>query len=60
MSKVVRLDARRPRLTEDGFPTFVKIVDGMPVECVDVDALSPSERARWWAIQERKPGGAKP
>jgi hypothetical protein len=26
------------------FPTFIKMVDGKPVECVDVDSLTPAQR----------------
>lgn len=53
--KVVRLDDHRKRLDEDGFPVFNKVLDdGTVAECIDVDALTPSERARFWRLQDAK------
>lgn len=35
---------RRP----DEYPTFTKVVDGETFECVDVDALSPRQREKFF------------
>lgn len=35
-------------------PTFEKIVDGEVIECVDVDALSPEQRAEFFRENEER------
>jgi hypothetical protein len=51
MAKIIRLEDRR-RQTKNG-PTIIKIIDGKPVEYIDVDALSPSENFKYFERSEK-------
>lgn len=46
MAEIVPFTRRRGR--GKNIPTFEKIVDGEVIECVDVDALSPEQRAEFF------------
>lgn len=45
MAEIIQfMRKRRP----DEYPTFTKVVDGETFECVDVDALSPRQREKFF------------
>jgi hypothetical protein len=48
MANVIRLEDRRRRANGDP-PVIQKLVDGETVECVDVDALTPSQFEKFFA-----------
>ncbi len=52
MAEIIQFVRKHRR---DEYPTFTKIVDGEAFECVDVDALSPRQRERFFeSTAERK------
>jgi hypothetical protein len=50
MGEVVSLEERRRKTSEASYPIIRKVVDGEVIECVDVDALSPAQYAKWRAV----------
>ena len=45
MAEIIQFVRKR---RSDEYPTFTKIVEGVAFECVDVDALSPRQRAKYF------------
>jgi hypothetical protein len=55
MSEIIRFaDRKRERQIPNNAQTIVKFVDGKTVECVDLDAMSPSQRAAYFAAAEQE------
>jgi hypothetical protein len=53
MAEVIQMDqARHARRSEISPATVIKIIDGRPVEFVDVDQMSPAERSQYFADQK--------
>jgi hypothetical protein len=48
MSEVIRLDERKSKTNKYGdYPIIRKIVDGEIIECVNLDALTPAQYAKY-------------
>ncbi len=51
MSKIVRLEDYRPKAIAGNYAIIEKLVNGKIVECVDVDALTPAQRSKFFSQQ---------
>ena len=49
MSKVIPFKTQPPKVAEGDYPTFNKVVDGKIIECVNLDALTPVQRSRYFS-----------
>lgn len=52
MSNVVPFGIRARKVTDDSHSVIQKVINGEVVECVNVDALSPSQRAQFFSREE--------
>jgi hypothetical protein len=50
MSEIIQLEERRRPMTTNNPALIKKIVDGETIECVNVDALTPAERLKYFAL----------
>lgn len=60
MPEIISLAERkrgRERQISNNARNIQKIVDGKTVECVDLDAMNPSQRAIYFAAAERESAG---
>jgi hypothetical protein len=49
MADIVQFAPRKRKPNSVDYPIITKVVDGKIVECVNVDALSLAQRARYFA-----------
>ena len=52
MAEIIQFEERRRDAALVGIPVIEKIVDGKIIECVDIDALPPSQRCHFISDKE--------